>query len=50
MNLCGGSELLTVRLVLVEQRSGTPGTGWVVISTYMGWKVFGHVSLTPGSY
>ena len=25
------------------------GTQWVVISTYMGWKVFNHVSWTPGS-
>jgi hypothetical protein len=33
----------------VEQRSGTPDTQWVVISTYIGWKVFNHVSWTPGS-
>ena len=24
-------------------------TQWMVISTYMGWKVFGHVSWTPAS-
>ena len=33
----------------VEQRSGTPETRWMVISTYMGQKVFHHVSWPSGS-
>ena len=32
----------------VEQRSGTPEIRWMVISTYMGRKVFNLVSWIPG--
>ena len=46
---CGAVGYAQTPWFPVEQRSGTPGTQWVVISTYKGQKVFDHVSWTPDS-
>ena len=45
-----GNRLCTYSLVSSQAEVLNPGrTWWVVLFTYMGWKVFPHVSWTPGS-
>jgi hypothetical protein len=48
-SLCGIVGCGQTALSLVEQRSGTPATQWVVISACMEGKVFHHASWAPGS-
>jgi hypothetical protein len=46
---CGAEGCSQTAWSLVDQRSGTAGTQWVVISTYMEQNMFDHVSWAPGS-